>query len=233
MNSKELLAQADKRIAEVDKIRLARQNIVDLERLMKVSQDDTYDLRYCGEYDLPLEQSLDVDNFEDLKGILEGTFKRYLLVQTVKLEQLLGIKPMILNPEFEAAVLGMEEQHTEKMLVVETKNAKCVVVQKDPVEAKLADIFQKQAQEIQGEPIIPEDNDKYPAKPKDKRCKYPDNMNEESVGKMYRDERKSMVEIAEYFGVKKSTVNNFIYLHGLGRKKAEKPAKNPEETERP
>lgn len=44
-------------------------------------------------------------------------------------------------------------------------------------------------------------------------------MTEEEVKRLYQDEGKSMKEIAEYFGVTKSNVNNFIYLHKLARKK--------------
>lgn len=44
-------------------------------------------------------------------------------------------------------------------------------------------------------------------------------MSVEDVRKMYHDENKSMKDIAEYYGVTKSVVNNYIYNNHLSRKK--------------
>jgi len=47
--------------------------------------------------------------------------------------------------------------------------------------------------------------------------KYPE-MTVEAVSKMYHEENKNMHEIADYFGVNKSKVNNFISNNKLSRK---------------
>jgi len=206
MNNKALLEQADYKISEAEKIKWAKQSIEDLERLIRISEDNTYDLRYCGEYDLPLEQSLNADNYKDLKQILKRTFERYALVQTVKLEQLLGIKPMILIPEFEAAVIDMEQS--------------AVINKIDPVEEKLTKILDRNEQEITHNP-----NKEVDSRKKDGRRKYPPQMTIEEVKRLYITENKSMSELAEYFEVKSSTVNNFIYLNHLGRRAARKKDK--------
>ena len=79
--------------------------------------------------------------------------------------------------------------------------------------------------------VVPEDKSlsKYPAPKKDGRRKYPENMTVEVVRKMYVDEGKTKKQIAEYFGLKESSVNNFIYLHGISRhkRKSKKPDKEP------
>lgn len=62
------------------------------------------------------------------------------------------------------------------------------------------------------------------------RSRYPENMTVETVTRMYVAEGKNRREIADYFGVKESTVNNFLYLHGIRRNKREK---KPDEKECP
>ncbi|MDF2485670.1 MAG: hypothetical protein K0R46_1838 [Herbinix sp.] len=67
----------------------------------------------------------------------------------------------------------------------------------DPVEEKLTEIPQEEAKKIEDKPTL----------------------NIEDVRRMYQDEGKSQTDIADYFGVSKSAVNNFIYLNHLARKK--------------
>lgn len=141
MNSKELLVQADKRIAEVEQIKFVKCNIADLERLIKLSQDDKYDLRYFGEHCLSLKESLDVNDYEGLKTILSKYFAERFTVQIINLEKILGITPKIINPEFEAAVRSMEQPenlHTP-----------------DSVEDKLSVILQRESKQINTKPIPP------------------------------------------------------------------------------
>lgn len=117
-----------------------------------------------------------------------------MTVKTVELEQLLGVKKKlaIINPEFEAAVQDMEKRNMAEL------KAK---VQPDPVEVKFAEIIQKQEKDI-----------------KDKPAKKP-TLNIPDVRRMYQEEDKPMKDIADYFGVTKSVVNNFIYDNHLGKKK--------------
>ncbi len=163
MNSKELLERADQRIAEADKIKLAKQNIEDLERLLKVAQDDTYQLRYCGEFDLPLKQSLDIHSYEDLKGIIRGAFMRYLSMQTVKLEQLLGVTPKVINPEFEPAIRDTVNPPEDTTVPVISMCADTAVP--IPGEDRSAGILQEETRQTK---ILQEDKslDKYPARKK-------------------------------------------------------------------
>lgn len=216
MNSKELLEQADQRIAEADLIKLAKRDINDSERLIKISQDDTYDLQYHGEHSIPLRQSMNVDNYNGIKSILIATFKGYLNVQTVKLEQLLGITPKIVNPEFEAAIRGMEQS----------------IKKPEPLEDKLKAVLQDEAKLIES----PDKSiDKYPAK-QDKRVKTPSNMVEADIRRMYVDEGRDRKYIAGHYGISESKVNNYLFLHDIKRKPvklSKKSEKQPEETERP
>ena len=78
---------------------------------------------------------------------------------------------------------------------------------------------------ITGEEIIKTDSPE-----RKSRSRYPENMTVETVTRMYVAEGKNRREIADYFGVKESTVNNFLYLHGIRRNKREK---KPDEKECP
>lgn len=216
MNSKELLEQADQRIAEAEQIKLIRLDITDLERLIRISQDDKYELKFCGEYDLSLEDSLSVDNYNGIKSILRATFDGYLNVQTVKLEQLLGITPKMVNPEFEAAIRGVEQSHKKP----------------DPVEEKSTEIPKDEAKPIEA----PEKSmEKYPAKKGGKK-RLPESMTDEAVYQMLVIEGKKPKEIAEYYGLKSTQVSNFIFQHDIknfGKRKklipkAEKPVEKAE-----
>ena len=57
-------------------------------------------------------------------------------------------------------------------------------------------------------------------------------MNVPDVKKMYHDEQKTMKELAEYYGVTKSMVNNFISRNGLQRTRYKKGFKDKEVEER-
>lgn len=94
-----------------------------------------------------------------------------------------------------------------------------IVLQKcqDPIEEKLTEILDKQAKMIKGKP----------------------QMTVDTVKKLYIDEGKSYQEMADYFGVKKTDINNFITRYHLrelkqkhiyGYEKLKKPA---DEKERP
>ena len=133
-----------------------------------------------------------------LQAIYEAKNKK-----AAELERLLGIekrKPATINPEFEKAVQEMEQQRKP-----------------DPVEDKLAEIIDKQVQELKDKP----------------------EMTLEAVTKLYIEEGKTYREMAEYFGVNKSNINNFIYKNHLSELKqkhdcgyAKKP-KQPDKKERP
>ena len=69
-----------------------------------------------------------------------------------------------------------------------------------PIEDTLPTIPDKQEQEIDVAPTYPE-------------------MTYEAVKHLYHDENITMKEIAEYFGVTKPVVNNFIYNNKLAKKK--------------
>ena len=83
--------------------------------------------------------------------------------------------------------------------------------------------------------VAPEDESlsKYPAPKRDGHRKYPENMTVEAVRKMYIDEGKNRKAIAEYFGVKESTVNNFLFLHDIRRTKRKSKKPDPDDKERP
>ncbi|MDF2538870.1 MAG: hypothetical protein K0S76_1891 [Herbinix sp.] len=114
--------------------------------------------------------------------------------KTIELEKLMGIrKPAYVNPEFEAAVQDMEKHIKKKP-------------NPDPVEEKLTEILDKQAEEIKKAPAIP---------------KYSE-MTIEDVRRMYQDENMSQGSIAAYYGVKKVVVNTFLQKHKLFRKSSKK-----------
>mgnify|MGYP003771179881 CR=1 FL=1 len=71
----------------------------------------------------------------------------------------------------------------------------------DPVEEKLKVILEEEQTKIENatKEIKPE-------------------MTIEDVKRMYHDENKTLKEIADYYGVKKTAVNNFVYRNGLARK---------------
>ncbi len=255
MNSKELLEQADQRIAEAESIKLAKQNIVDLERLLNISENESYELRYCGEYDLPLEQSLDVDDYKDLMGIVRGAFRVYLSMRKVKLEQLLGIQPVPeIPPMPKSVMLTMGDKPLFQRMI--TPDSPEVIIPEiepvdvmkaavsealhiiDPVDDKLAGILQEEAQKIEYKSVENEGSlGKYP--PNKKQPRLSDNLFEE-IKKMYVDEGKTNKEIAEVYKVKPSDVSNFVAKHKLNRRSYDKsiggkpnPLKQPDETEHP
>jgi hypothetical protein len=172
----------------------------------------------CGS--VRIDDVVDIEKLDAIKELGLVAIMNFRDDKTVELEKLLGIrKPAIINPEFEAAVQAMEQSHKKP----------------DTVEAKLADIIQGEAKKIEDKPIIPETSlDKYPAK-KDKRVKTPSNMIEADVRRMYVEESRDRKYIADHYGISESKINNYLFLHDIKRKptKASKPAKQPDETERP
>lgn len=143
-----------------------------------------------------------------------------------ELEQLLGVQQKTLSPEMKVAITDAASKESD-----ETGKSHCHMCEPDPVEEKLKGILQDEAKRIESDKSL----DKYPAPKKDGRKKYPENMTIEAVQKMYIDEGKTKKEIAEYFGVKESAVNNFMYLKGISRRKgkSKKSDKKSDEKERP
>lgn len=74
--------------------------------------------------------------------------------------------------------------------------------ERDEVEEKLKVILEEESKVIKSTPKIK-------SKPE---------MTIPDVKRMYHDENKTLKEIAEFYGVKKSAVNNFVYRNGLARK---------------
>lgn len=137
---------------------------------------------------------------EKMQELREAVVEAILQVRdekTAELEKLMGIrKPAVINPE-----------KTEQEIVLQ----KC----QDPIEEKLTEILDKQAQMIKGKP----------------------EMTVDTVKKLYIDEGKSYQEMADYFGVKKTDINNFITRYHLrelkqkhiyGYEKLKKPADEKE-----
>jgi exopolyphosphatase/pppGpp-phosphohydrolase len=119
-------------------------------------------------------------------------------------------------------MLGFSEQEKKIMAIVARYHSKGTQVP------------EKQEEKFEVHSITAEDKSlsSYPAK-KDKRIKTPSNMIEADIRRMYIDEEKDRKTIAEFYGVSEGKINNFLYLHDIKRKKAPKPDKQPEETERP
>lgn len=144
---------------------------------------------------------------------------------------------LIITPEFEKAAQEMDQR----------------ITQPDPVEETLSNILDKQEQEIKdsGKSIEQEakdilgiaDDTGYPAPKKNGRKKLPENMTEKAVYTMLMVEKKKPKEIAAHYNLTNTQVSNFIFQHDIknyGKRnrlpraeKADKPDKQPEETERP
>lgn len=137
---------------------------------------------------------LSPDKMQELKENVVIAIMRTRDEKAAELEKLMGLrKPATINPEFEAAIQKMEQSskvHCDPDAVV--KNDDKTVSQKD----KVAPV------KVETVPLK-----KHPL------------MTVEDVRRMYQDENKSMKEIAEYYGVSKTVINNYIYVHKLARKK--------------
>jgi transposase-like protein len=230
MNSKELLEQAT---AKVEKINDLSSNVINAESVLAVIGDGKVCFFTIGIGTTHLTSVLTPEKLEKLReeAVREIIYTRD--EKAAELENLLGIrKPTRLNPEFEKEVQEMEQSSKSTTGTISENKDVSGTIESDPAMEKLTGILQKEAEKTEA-PHEDKSSEKYPAPKTDKRRKYPENMTEEVVGRMYRDEEKSMAQIAEHFGVKSSTVNNFIYLHGLKRTSKKQPEKQPEETERP
>ncbi len=221
MNSKELLEQADQRIAEVEDIKKARKGIEDLEYLCGMVQNEItqIDIRQGNKLE-SVSLVISQEQYKEFKDSISSTLERFIKTQIIKLEQLLGITPKIVNPEFEAVIRDMEQSNSQKTSTYVVNSAL------DPVEEKMTETQRIEA------PQEDKSLDKYPAPKKDNGKKYPENMTVEDVTRMYITEGKSRKQIQEHYRIKESTLNNFLYLNGISRKSS-KPEKIPEETEHP
>lgn len=164
---------------------------------------------------------------EKMKELRESVVHAIMQIRDEKaaeLEKLMGIrKPATINPEFEAAVQEMEQSSKKKP---------------DPVEEKLSEILQAEAERIEGKSEPPEDKSlsKYP--PNKRKPKLSEDLLED-IRRMYVDEGKTAREIAEVYKVKPNDVSNFIAKHKLNRRSYDKsistpkPDKQPEEKECP
>ncbi|MDF2907560.1 MAG: hypothetical protein K0R34_2881 [Herbinix sp.] len=227
MNSKELLEQAEQRIAEVESIKILVSNVNALTMIISEVQKPQNDI-CIGELmeETNISGSIGFELNLRLKTAIATNLEYFLSEKNKELEKLLGIrKPATINKEFEKAVQEMEQSAKKP----------------DPVTEKLSSILQKESDKIESKPVEAEPSlDKYPAQ-KNTRKKLPEGMTDEAVYHLLMVDGKKPKEIAEHYGLKSSQVSNFIFQHDIKnyakRKKTtpanEKPAKQPEETERP
>jgi len=153
-----------------------------------------------------LDGILSAEQFTSVReGIISKIYENAFEAQ-IFLERL-NRKPATINPEFEAAVQDMVKSKDKPIIIKPTMD-----------EQELPPLT-KTPQTLQGKKILDkgaEQSDTVfsvaaaPAKPE---------MNVTDVRRMYQDENKSMAQIAEFFGVTKSMVNNFIYQNKLARNK--------------
>jgi hypothetical protein len=157
--------------------------------------------------------------------------------KAAELEQLLGIQPVpekvVTKKNCLTGETAVEQVHPE--VKVRTEFASVAIRESaDAVADTLAGILQEEAKRIEAP-----DNKSLGKYPPDKRPPklsddlYPD------IKRMYMDENKQAKEIAEHYNVDVKYVNAFLAKHKLRRKMYDKsistpkPAKQPEETERP
>lgn len=255
MNSKELLIKA-KEVAE-KQLELAGQ-IEDAEETIDAAKEGKICFYLSGVGAMSIDKVVDPEKLQVVKDMALVAIMNFRDDKTKELEKLLGIrKPATINPEFEAAVNDMVQSVTikkncisgevvaewspggENLSLMPPEKPSPVEVMKaavsealhiDPVEEKLADILQEEAQRIET-PKEDRSLDKYPAKKS--KAEFPENMTKDAVSKMYVDDRMTAKQVAAHFGVSPSKVNTFLQMHRLFRGSYDKPAKAPEETERP
>jgi hypothetical protein len=202
MNSKELLEQA--RAKAETELRLADQ-IQDAESTIEKIKGGKICFYVVGCGTVHIDDVVDPEKHDVIRELGLVAIMNFRDDKTAELEQLLGIR----DPEPILPMFRLDGS-------VDLDKLKEVVLAPDPVEDKLTEILQEEAKRIE-----------QPEK-KDNRKKYPENMTEEAVRKMYVDQGMKSPEIADYFGVPTKKVENFITIHKLSRKK-----KQPAETERP
>lgn len=212
MDSKELLQakeKANKQLALIEDIEKA-------ERTLERAKNAVVCFYSVATGNVFIEKVADPEKLEVIKDMALTAIMNYRDDRVKELKQLLGIQQVPVIPK-----LASEATIPGKPAIVNPDFDKAV---------------NEMIASVKKSATLPEEIkslDKYPAK-RDGRKKYPENMTENVVRKMYVDEGKSKKEIADYFGVKESTVNNYLYLRGISRRKnkKDKPAE-PEEKERP
>ena len=226
MNSKELVEQAEIRVKRINEL---SDSVGAAEDVLAMISEGEVCFFTSGIGTTHLTPVLSPEKMQKLR---EAVVTEIILARnkkTAELEQLLGIrKPATINPEFDAA----------------TKDMFDAVKKTDPVEDKLTEILQAEADRIEKptekfevSSITAEDKslEKYPAK-KRKRAEYPEGMTVENVRKMYIDQGMKINDLAIHFKVPYAKMSNFItrnHLHRVNYQKSDKPDKQPEETERP
>jgi hypothetical protein len=213
MNSKELLDQAEIRVKRINEL---SDSVGASEDIIAMLGEGEICFFVSGVGTTHLTPVLSQEKMQKLREWVVSEIIDLRDAKTAELEKLLGIrKPAIINPEFEAAVKDMER--TGKQLIVETKECVLtgdksitVTTEPDPLGEKLTSILQKETKRIADKPVPKAEQ----PKPESKMGL----MTKEDVERMYIQENKTMKEIAEYYGVKKGDVNNFIYVNHLSRK---------------
>lgn len=172
--SKNLLEQASQRVIEINK---TMSEIEKFEDIINAGQDA--EIAFADKVNTTYITVLSPEKMQELKEMVLNAIFNAKDEKTTELERLLGIYPdrkPTVNPVFEIAEQGTVPQNNQ-----------------DLIEDKLAEILDKQAQEISGKP----------------------EMTVDAVKKLYIEDGKSYQEMAEYFGVKKTDVNNFITRNHL------------------
>jgi hypothetical protein len=213
MNNRELLEQADRRIAEIEDIKGIRKSIEDLGLLNDMLNNAiTLIILRQGGMEERLDTWLEGDEYRELKGVVESNLNECMQKRITKLEQLLGIQKPI-------------------SIAIDTSS-----VSVDQVTEKLTEILKTEADLIE---TLPEDKslDKYPAR-KSRPDTYPADMTYESVKELYIDKGMKITEIANHFGVTYAKASGFISSHKLTRSRQEQPTqeklqKQPDDKERP
>jgi hypothetical protein len=189
----------------------------DIEGVLKVAEMPECSVSiYAGKETVYPNSVLPVETMDRILHTVTDALREIKLSKEIEFDKLMGkVKPAYINPSFEAAVQGMER--SGKQLNVETKECVLtgdksitVTIAPDSLEKKLTSILQKETKRIVDRPVPKAEQPKQESKM--------GLMTKEDVERMYIQENKTMKEIAEYYGVKKGDVNNFIYVNHLSRK---------------
>lgn len=148
---------------------------------------------------------------EQLAGVREGIISKIYenAEEAQRFLERLNRKPATINQKIEQAVQDMVQKPTPPLdskfvEAVESEGRKCVggayfekEVPLDPV--VIPDTFQEPEPAITITPVESRE------------------MTVEDVKRMYHDEGMTVTKIAEFYGEKKTTLNNFIHRNGLSR----------------
>lgn len=192
MNSKELLEHWNNQM--INGNRLSREIEEIEEIIVKAEQGNVC---FCNGNLTTYIRVLSPEKMNDLKNTVIAAISNVRDEKVREFEQLLGIYNIgnvAIDPNGE---------------VIKTGDTQPVP---DPVEVKLAEILKKEEEKIGNNP---KKEEALPEQPKASKLR---TMTKEEVERMYITENKTMKEIADYYGVKKGDVNNFIYLNHLSRK---------------